>query len=51
MKALMFYIPLFVYEINEWDRKKQALLEKIENDKLGYHQLAEFKSDRNFKKK
>ena len=50
MKALMFYIPLFVYEIKEWDRKKQALIERIENNKLGYHGLAEFKSDRNFKK-
>ncbi len=50
MMNLLFYVPLYVYEVQEWDRKKQALLSRIKNNTFDYHGIADFQSDRNFQK-
>ena len=46
MVNLLFYVPLFVYEIKEWERKKKALLARIENNTFNYYGIANFKTDR-----
>ena len=50
MMNLLFYVPLYVYEVQEWDRKKQALLSRIKNNTFDYHGIADFQTDRNFQK-
>ena len=50
MMNLLFYAPLYTYEVKEWDRKKKALLARIKNNTFDYHGIADFKSDRQSKK-
>ena len=51
MMSLLFYAPLFSYEVKEWDRKKKALLSRINRSEFGYYGLNDFQTDRHSKKK
>jgi len=42
----LFVVPLYHYEVNEWDRKKKALLSRINKNKFDYYDLATFQTDR-----
>ena len=50
MINLLFHIPLFSYEVKEWDRKKKALLSRINKNEFGYFGLNDFQTDRHAKK-
>jgi len=50
MIDLLFYVPLFSYEINEWDRKKKALLSKVNRHGFDYYGMNDFRTDRHSKK-
>jgi len=50
MKSLLFHVPLFHYEVKDWDRKKQALLSRINRCKFDYYDLNDFQTDRHSKK-
>jgi len=44
---LMFHVPLYSYQVENWERKKNDLLFKIDqNDNFKYYELNEFKTDR-----
>lgn len=46
----LFHIPLFYYEVKEWDRKKKALMSRIKQNKFDYYGVANFQTDRHSKK-
>ena len=50
MINLLFHVPLFSYEVKEWDRKKKALLSRINKNEFGYFGLNDFQTDRHAKK-
>ena len=50
MINLLFHIPLFSYGVKEWDRKKKALLSRINKNEFGYFGLNDFQTDRHAKK-
>ena len=50
MMSLLFYVPLFHYEVNEWDRKKKSLLSRINRNKFDYYDLNDFQTDRHSEK-
>ena len=50
MINVLFHVPLFYYEVNEWDRKKKALLSRINQNKFDYYGQANFQTDRHSKK-
>ena len=50
MLNLLFYAPLYSYEVKEWNRKKKALLSRINRSDFGYHGLNTFQTDRHTKK-
>ena len=50
MLNLLFYAPLYSYEVKEWNRKKKALLSRINRSDFGYHGLNTFQTDRHIKK-
>ena len=50
MEIPLFHVPMYFYEIEEWERKKKALLSRVYDKNLKYHHLANFKSDRHTKK-
>ena len=50
MINVLFHIPLFYYEVKEWDRKKKALLSRINQNKFDYYGAANFQTDRHSKK-
>jgi len=49
MLNLLFYAPLYSYEVKEWNRKKIALLSRINRSDFGYHGLNTFQTDRHTK--
>lgn len=46
----LFMVPLFSYEVKEWDRKKQSLLSKVNRNGLNYYGVADFQTDRHTEK-
>jgi len=50
MINILFHVPLYKYEVNEWDRKKKALLSKLDPKVFSYYQLNDFQSDRHVQK-
>ena len=50
MLNILFHVPLYKYEVNEWDRKKKALLSKLDPKVFSYYQLNDFQSDRHVQK-
>ena len=46
MINVLFYVPLFSYKVNEWDRKKKALLSRINRNKFDYYAANTFQTDR-----
>lgn len=50
MINVLFYVPLFSYEVNEWDRKKKALLSRVNQNKFDYYGANTFQTDRHSEK-
>jgi len=50
MISLLFHVPIFSYKVNEWDRKKKALLSRINRNKFDYYGSANFQTDRHSEK-
>jgi hypothetical protein len=46
----LFHVPLFSYEVRDWDRKKKALLSRINQNEFDYYGKANFQTDRHSKK-
>ena len=46
MISALFLVPMFHYEISEWDRKKKALLSRVNRNKFDYYGLNDFQTDR-----
>ena len=46
----LFLVPMFHYEVTEWDRKKKALLSRINRNKFDYYDLNDFQTDRHSEK-
>ena len=46
MISPLFMAPLFSYEVNEWERKKKALLARVDKNKFGYYGKANFQTDK-----
>ena len=42
----LFLVPLYFYEIKEWDRKKKALLSRVNKSNFGYLHANTFQTDR-----
>ncbi len=48
---IMFYAPLFYYEVADWERKKSEFISKIDKcSNFEYYELNEFQTDRHNKK-
>jgi len=50
MMRALFHVPLFSYDVKEWDRKKKALLSRINRCEFEYRGLNDFKTDRHSKR-
>ena len=50
MISALFLVPMFHYEVTEWDRKKKALLSRINRNKFDYYDLNDFQTDRHSEK-
>ena len=46
MIHLLFHVPLYSYEVKEWDRKKKALLSRVNQKNFDYTGGASFQTDR-----
>lgn len=50
MINVLFHVPIYRYEVNEWDRKKKDLLSKLDPKTFSYYNLNSFQSDRRVQK-
>ena len=50
MISALFLVPMFHYEVTEWERKKKALLSRINRNKFDYYGLNDFQTDRHSEK-
>jgi len=50
MISALFLVPIFRYEVTEWERKKKALLSRINRNKFDYYGLNDFQTDRHSEK-
>jgi len=46
MIHLLFHVPLYSYEVKEWDRKKKALLSRVNKTDFDYWGANTFQTDR-----
>ena len=46
MMHLLFHVPLYSYEVKEWDRKKKALLSRVNKSDFDYRNANTFQTDR-----
>ena len=46
MIHLLFHVPLYSYEVKEWDRKKKALLSRVNQKNFDYTGGDSFQTDR-----
>ena len=50
MINLLFYVPLFYYNVSDWEEKKDKLLFHINKNKFEYCGAGEFQTDKNSSK-
>ena len=50
MINILFHVPIYYYEVKDWDRKKKALISKLDPKVFKYYMLNDFASDRHVEK-
>ena len=51
MINLLFHVPLYHYDVKEWDRKKTEFVSVVNQSEFGYWGRNTFQGDRQLRKK